>query len=105
MSLDQVDAETPHEPLVVVPFASSRSPSPFRPPAPAGLGLARNSVALGRAVRSVARSRLVERVGQAPTEFVEEVAILVSALIGGPTSSVPPSMGHQPRRGLTGRDS
>ncbi|MDR1426788.1 MAG: type II toxin-antitoxin system PemK/MazF family toxin, partial [Bifidobacteriaceae bacterium] len=26
MSLDQVDAETPHEPLVVVPFASSRSP-------------------------------------------------------------------------------
>jgi mRNA interferase MazF len=84
LSVDWISSALPHEPVIVVPFTSARAPSPLRPAAPPGIGLAGNSVALCRAVRSIARSRLLERLGVAPTDYVEKVAAMVAAMIGGP---------------------
>ncbi|MDR1188944.1 MAG: type II toxin-antitoxin system PemK/MazF family toxin [Bifidobacteriaceae bacterium] len=92
MSVDWIAAASPDESVIVVPFTSSRAPSPLRPGAPGGLGLRSDSVALCRAVRSVSRSRLLERIGQAPGGYVDQVAAMVSAMIGGPrTETAAPS--------------
>jgi mRNA interferase MazF len=93
MSVDWIGAELPDEPVILVPFTSSRAPSPLRPAAPDGLGLQADSVALCRAVRSVARSRLLERLGEAPPGYVDRVAQVVSALVGAATDAAGPPAG------------
>ncbi|MDR2566240.1 MAG: type II toxin-antitoxin system PemK/MazF family toxin [Bifidobacteriaceae bacterium] len=92
MSVDWIGTGDPKEPVIVVPFTCSRAPSPLRPRAPVEIGLEVESVALCRAVRSVARARLLKNLGDAPTDYVDQVAALVSAMIGGPrdTAAVPP---------------
>jgi mRNA interferase MazF len=56
-------AGTPRELIVVVPLSSSLPPSALRPEIADIEGVDRRSRALCRAVRGVARSRLLQRVG------------------------------------------
>jgi mRNA interferase MazF len=84
LSVDLIGTNAPEEPVIVVPYTSSRTPSPLRPTAPEEAGLETQSVALCRAVRSISRSRLLRCLGVAPDNHVELVAALVAALVGGP---------------------
>jgi mRNA interferase MazF len=83
------DAETGSstELVIVVPLSTARSPSLARPAvAPGETGLTRQSVAVCRAVRGVARSRLARRLGAVPPQTLSQIAGAVTALIGGAAS-------------------
>ena len=64
---------TPTDLVTVVPISSSGVPSPLAPELNSGNGLDANSVAVVRAVRSVARKRLIKRVGKASRQEQFEV--------------------------------
>jgi mRNA interferase MazF len=65
------------EQIVVVPLSSSVAASPLRPVVSIRGGVDAQSRAIPRAVRGVARSRLVERIGRVSDD---EMAVIGSAL-------------------------
>jgi len=68
--------------IVVVPLSSSRAPSPLRPEVPASAGVDQRSRAICRAVRGLARARLLRRLGELAPEALAEVELALSLVLG-----------------------
>lgn len=62
-----------HELIVIAPLSSSLPPSGLRPALGPEAGIDRPSVVICRAIRGVARSRLLRRVGEADAEKMTEI--------------------------------
>jgi mRNA interferase MazF len=73
VSADQIIAGPSHELIVVVPLSSSLPPSPLRPEVGDVEGVDRSSRAIPRAIRGVARSRLLHRLGVLPPAKLAEI--------------------------------
>jgi mRNA interferase MazF len=68
--------------IVVVPLSSSRAPSPLRPEVPASAGVDQTARAICRAVRGLARTRLLRRLGKLPPEPLAEIEWALSLILG-----------------------
>lgn len=79
----------PGELIVVVPLSSSVAPSRLRPPIESGSGIDNDSAAVCRAVRGIARSRLLRRLGEANAQSLAEVEVALAIVLGldRPTAS------------------
>lgn len=90
VSADELNANAGRDDLVVVvPLSSSRAPSALRPEIPSGVGVERPSRAICRAVRSIPRTRLLQRTGELPPGLLADVdraLALVLALDATPRS-------------------
>jgi mRNA interferase MazF len=73
VSADRIIAGTTDEPIVVVPLSSTAPPSALRPQMIEVEGLDRPSCAVCGAVRGLARSRLLRRLGVLPPAAFAEV--------------------------------
>ncbi len=68
--------------IVVVPLSSSRAPSPLRPEVPASAGVDQASRAICRAVRGLARARLLRRLGELRPEPLAEIERALTLILG-----------------------
>jgi mRNA interferase MazF len=82
LSVDQSVTGAADELVIIVPLSASRAPSPLRPAVPAQGGLDRDSVAVPRAARAIARSRLVKRLATLPPATTDRIARFLAALVG-----------------------
>jgi mRNA interferase MazF len=82
VSVDRILAGPSFEPIVVVPLSSSSKPSVLRPEVRDIEGVARPSHAMSRAVRGVARSRLLRRLGMLPPGKLAEVERALTLILG-----------------------
>lgn len=82
VSVDRIIAGPSFEPIVVVPLSSSSTPSVLRPEIRDVEGVDRSSHALPRAVRGVARSRLLRRLGTLPPEKLAEIERALVLILG-----------------------
>jgi mRNA interferase MazF len=73
VSADELLSGSAEELVVVVPLSSSRAPSRLRPPVPASAGIDNDSAAIPRAVRALARRRLLRRLGRVEPATLAEV--------------------------------
>jgi mRNA interferase MazF len=73
LSSDQLLLGREDELIVVVPLSSSVTPSPLRPPVDPEAGIDNHSAAICRAVRGVARSRLLRHLGEVDAEKMAEI--------------------------------
>lgn len=71
-----------HELVVVVPLSSSVAPSRLRPSIDPGGGIDNDSAAVCRAVRGIARSRLLRRLGEANAKTLGEVEAALATVLG-----------------------
>jgi mRNA interferase MazF len=96
VSADRIIAGSPHELIVVVPLSSSFSPSALRPGITDVEGVDRPSRAICGAVRGMARSRLLRRLGALPPEQLAEVERALARILG-----LTPTPRSQPRKRRT----
>jgi mRNA interferase MazF len=82
VSADRIIAGSPREPVVVVPLSSSVPPSALRPEVTDVEGLERPSRAVCGAVRGVARSRLLRRLGALTPATLDEVERALALVLG-----------------------
>lgn len=82
VSIDEIATGLEDELIVVVPLSSSRAASPVRPKVSSDEGVERDSVAVCRGVRAVARKRLLRRLGQAHTDTLSEVERALGMILG-----------------------
>jgi mRNA interferase MazF len=82
VSVDRIIAGPSFEPIVVVPLSSSSTPSVLRPEVRDIEGVDRPSHALPRALRGVARSRLLRRLGKLPPEKLAEIEHALTLILG-----------------------
>jgi mRNA interferase MazF len=82
VSVDDFSTGEPDELIVIVPLSSSRAPSALRPEVPVGDGIDRPSRAICRGIRSVARARLLRRVGVLPPDVLTEVERVLGLILG-----------------------
>jgi len=82
VSVDELLTGLQDELIVVVPLSSSRQPSALRPPVAPGAGVDQDSAAVCRAVRAVARSRLLRPIGQTSPETLDEVERALATILG-----------------------
>ncbi len=82
VSVDRIIAGSSFEPIVVVPLSSSSTPSELRPEVRDVEGVDRPSHALPRAVRGVARSRLLRRLGALPPDKLTEIERALTLILG-----------------------
>jgi mRNA interferase MazF len=82
VSVDRIIAGRSFEPIVVMPLSSSSSPSVLRPEIRDVEGVGRPGHALPRAVRGVARSRLLRRLGVLPPKKLTEVERALALILG-----------------------
>jgi mRNA interferase MazF len=82
VSVDRIIAGPSFEPIVVVPLSSSNTPSALRPEVRDIEGIDRPSHAIPRAVRGVARSRLLRRLGALPPEKLTEIERALTLILG-----------------------
>lgn len=68
--------------IVVVPLSTSRAPSDLRPTVGPESGIDRNSVAVCRAVRTVARRRFRELLGTVGTSTLAEIEDALAVVLG-----------------------
>ncbi|MEX2447884.1 MAG: type II toxin-antitoxin system PemK/MazF family toxin [Solirubrobacterales bacterium] len=68
--------------IVVVPLSSSVAPSRLRPPIDPSSGIDSDSAAVCRAVRGIARARLLRRLGEASAETLAEVEAALVTVLG-----------------------
>jgi mRNA interferase MazF len=80
--VDAISAGVEGELLVVVPLSSSRGASPLRPEVSPEEGIERRSVAICRGVRAVARTRFLERIGQARPKTLGQVERALAIILG-----------------------
>lgn len=73
LSADGLIVGSDDELIVTIPLSSSLAPASLRPPIPATAGIDGESAAIPRAVRGVARSRLLRRIGEADRETLAAV--------------------------------
>jgi mRNA interferase MazF len=85
VSVERVIGGSSHEPIVVVPLSSSVSPSELRPEVREAEGAGRPSRAVCRAIRGVARSRLLRRLSALTPETFAEVERALALILGLPT--------------------
>jgi mRNA interferase MazF len=88
VSVDRIIAGSSVEPIVVVPLSSSSALSALRPEVRDVEGVDRPSHAIPRAVRGVARSRLLRRLGTLSPAKLTEIERALT-LILGLTSTAP----------------
>lgn len=81
VSTDLILTNDSSELIVVVPISSSRAPSALRIELGAQVGLDRDSRAICRAVRSVARSRLVRRIGHVDQTIMTDIEHAFAAIL------------------------
>jgi mRNA interferase MazF len=82
VSADRLSAGTVADLTVVVPLSSSIAPSPVRPAVGDIEGVEHQSRAVCRAVRGMARSRLLRRLGTATPETLAEVERALALILG-----------------------
>ncbi len=80
VSVDELLSGTADELVVVVPISASRSPSALRPPVGKHEGVDR--VAVPRAVRAVARARLLRRAGSVSAQTLSAVESALKLILG-----------------------
>lgn len=71
-----------HEQIVVVPLSASVSPSPLRPVISTASGVDLESRAVPRAIRGVARSRLIERIGRVSEGELGSIGSAIAIVLG-----------------------
>jgi mRNA interferase MazF len=82
ISVDEILTGLDDELLVVVPVSSSRSGSPLRPSVSPAEGVDAESVAICRGVRSVARSRLLQRLGVLAPDTMRGIDHALALILG-----------------------
>lgn len=82
VSADELLVGAEHELVVVVPLSSSVARSSLRPPIDPRSGIDNDSAAVCRAVRGIARSRLLHRLGEAGAETLAEVEAALATVLG-----------------------
>lgn len=82
LSTEELLIGDPGELIVVVPLSSSVVPSRLRPPIDSSSGIERESTAVCRAVRGIARSRLLRRLGAVRSETLAEVERALATVLG-----------------------
>lgn len=82
VSADRIIAGTKGEPIVVVPLSSTVPPSALRPEITGVEGLERPSRAICGAVRGLARSRLLLRLGVLPPAAFAEIERTLALVLG-----------------------
>jgi mRNA interferase MazF len=82
VSVEELLTGAGHELVVVVPISSSREPSALRPPVAVTEGVKGESVAIPRAVRAVARDRLLRRLGTLQEETLRAVERSLATVLG-----------------------
>jgi mRNA interferase MazF len=73
LSADELLLGEDSELIVVIPFSSSVTPSLLRPAVDPSSGIDNPSAAICRAIRGVARTRLLRRLGQVDAEKMAEI--------------------------------
>lgn len=89
LSSEELLIGDPGELIVVVPLSSSVAPSRLRPSIDPSSGIDSDSAAVCRAVRGIARSRLLRRLGEANARTLAEVEAALATVLGfdEPTAS------------------
>lgn len=82
VSVDEIATGLEDELIVVVPTSTSRAASPLRPQVSPDEGIERDSVAVCRGVRAVARRRLLRRLGEAKPDTLREVERALGMILG-----------------------
>lgn len=82
VSADELLIGDPDELVVVVPISSSLAGSPARPSITPAEGVATVSVAVCRGVRSVARSRLSDRLGSVSPTTMGQIEDVLAMILG-----------------------
>jgi mRNA interferase MazF len=82
VSADRILAGTTNEPIVIVPLSSSVPPSVLRPEITGVEGVERSSRAVCGAVRGLARSRLLRRLGVLTPTTLAEVERTLALVLG-----------------------
>jgi mRNA interferase MazF len=82
LSVDDLSTGTPDELVVVVPLSSSSAPSALRPEVRDIEGVDRPSRAICRAVRGVARRRLLRGLGALPPAKLAEIERALALTLG-----------------------
>jgi mRNA interferase MazF len=82
VSTDRVSAGTAADLVVVVPLSSSSAPSALRPEIADIEGIDRPSRAICRAVRGVARPRLLRHLGTLEPETLAEIERILELILG-----------------------
>lgn len=82
LSVEELLIGDPSELIVVVPLSSSVAPSSLRPPIDPSSGIDNNSAVVCRAVRGIALSRLLRRLGEASAETLAEVEAALATVLG-----------------------
>lgn len=73
LSADELLLGKDDEPIVIVPLSSSVTPSLLRPAIDPSSGIDNPSAAICRAIRGVARSRLLQRLGDVDATKMAEI--------------------------------
>jgi len=81
LSADELLLGKGDELIVVVPFSSSVTPSLLRPSIDPNTGIDNPSAAVCRAIRGVARSRLLRRLGETDAEKMAEIERAVGLVL------------------------
>ena len=82
ISIDELLSGADHELVVVVPISSSRPSSAMRPVITPSEGVESESVAIPRAIRAVARRRLLRRLGTLRPETLADVERSLAVALG-----------------------
>jgi len=82
LSDDELLIGDPGELIVVIPLSSSVAPSRLRPLVDSSSGIDNDSAAVCRAVRGIARSRLLRRLGKVSAETLPEVEVALATVLG-----------------------
>lgn len=82
ISVDEITTGLEEELIVVVPVSTARAVSPLRPQISPDEGIERDSVAVCRGVRAVARKRLLGRLGEAKADTVHEIERALGMILG-----------------------
>lgn len=82
VSVDDILAGVESELVVVVPISQSRTQSPLRPRISAAEGVEGDSVAVCRAVRGIAKTRLVRPLGTLRPETMRQVERALGMILG-----------------------
>ena len=82
VSVDELFSGGEHELIVVVPISSSRRASRLRPTVSPAEGVDDRSAAIPRAVRAVARRRLLRRLGAVELETLGAIEDSLSTVLG-----------------------
>ncbi|MCB0932427.1 MAG: type II toxin-antitoxin system PemK/MazF family toxin [Mycobacterium sp.] len=82
VSADELLTGLDDELVVLVPVSNSRASTPLRPTISPGEGVEADSVAVCRGVRSVARSRLVRRLGVVTATNMAAIEFALAHVLG-----------------------